>query len=61
MQRDDIENTDEIIDWAQEIRLCRKKKPDCSKCPVDDRINCKYHEDLHYDRVIYDRKIHIVG
>jgi len=48
----------EIIDWAQEARLCRKKKPPCQKCPVEDRINCKYHQELNYDQVIYDRIMH---
>lgn len=46
------------VDHLINIRACKKSFPDCSACPVDTRIRCKYHETNHYDRVIYDRTIH---
>ncbi len=32
-------------DWLIEDRLCKTSFPDCSECPVDTRIMCKYHEE----------------
>ena len=46
-------------DWLIKDRKCGKSFPDCYVCPVDTKIQCKHHETTHYDRVIYDRIIHI--
>jgi len=43
-------------DWLIEDRLCKTSFPDCSECPVDTRIMCKYHEDRNYERVNYDNQ-----
>jgi len=51
------DKTPDKIDWLINDRKCKKPFPDCSVCPGDTKVSCKYNESKNHETVKYERKL----
>ncbi len=40
------------MDWTIKIKLCGEERANCSQCSIDKRLDCKYDQELNYDRQV---------
>lgn len=50
-----------MTNWWEEQMLCKEKKPDCSDCPIEKKLECKWYQEKHYDQEIHDKGTYTKG